>query len=276
MKHFILSVPPNPEGMIHLYDKDYHYLVRVRRLKAGMYFDAVLPGGEETRIRVLSTVDNILIGECQNTTKQDLSSTPEGKSGFRPRGELPPIALFQGLPKGAKMDLIARQAAECGVSAIIPFESEYSTIHLKKDSSEKLSRWERIIREARQQSGSATETEIRTPCSFNAVLDAWESHKKNYRRPLGILLHQEPLGKGPLAKGNFHDYLGNYPDFIALAVGPEGGFSPGEVSLFLAAGFRPLVMGNTILRTETAALCGTAAIRIILSESESWKPLSRE
>jgi 16S rRNA (uracil1498-N3)-methyltransferase len=79
------------------------------------------------------------------------------------------------------------------------------------------------------------------------------------------VLHQEPL-----AKGTFHNYLDNSPDFAALAVGPEGGFSPRELSLFLAAGFRPLVMGNTILRTETAALYGTAALRIILLESESW------
>jgi len=82
---------------------------------------------------------------------------------------------------------------------------------------------------------------------------------------VGILLHQEPL-----EKGTFHEYLGYDPDFVALAVGPEGGFSPREVSLFLAAGFRPLLMGNTILKTETAALYATAAMRIILLESESW------
>jgi 16S rRNA (uracil1498-N3)-methyltransferase len=66
------------------------------------------------------------------------------------------------------------------------------------------------------------------------------------------------------------------PGFVALAVGPEGGFSPREVSLFMAAGFRPLLMGNTILRTETAALYGTAAIRIILLESKAWMPRPTE
>ena len=253
MKHFLLSVPPNSGGMIHLYEKDYHYLVRVRRLKPGMCFDAILPGGEETQIRVLSTVDNILIGECLGETKQLL---PKQAS---------PIALFQGLPKGAKMDLIIRQAAECGVSFIAPFESEYSEVHLKKDVSGKLERWERVIREARQQSGSAVETVIRAPCKFDSLLESWNSLKKQYRRPLGILLHQEPL-----EKGSFHGYLGNYPDFVALAVGPEGGFSPKEVPQFLEAGFKPLIMGNTILRTETAALYGTAALRIILLENKTW------
>ena len=276
MKRFILSSPPNPEGMIHLYEKDYHYLVRVRRLKAGMCFDAELPGGEERQVRILSTVDNILIGECLGTSEQALAEqTPvvQGK-------QTPPIALFQGLPKGAKMDLIARQAAECGVSIVAPFESEYSTVHLQKDSAEilsveslsaeKVKRWERIVREARQQSGSATETKIWPPRGFKAILESWESLKKEYQSSLGIVLHQEAIEKSPLEKGSFHDYLGNCPDFIALAVGPEGGFSPNEISLFLAAGFKPLVMGSTILRTETAALCGIAAIRTILLESESW------
>ena len=251
MKRFVLPILPNPEGMIRLYEKDYHYLVRVRRLKTGMCFDAVVPGGAETRVRILSTVDNILIGECLGLSETRLPS-------------IPPIALFQGLPKGVKMDLIVRHAAEGGVSVVAPFESEYSTAHLN-NSTEKLKRWERIIREARQQSGSAIQTEIRPPCGINSLMEYWESLKKNYRRPLGILLHQEVL-----ENGTFHDYLFNCPDFVVLAVGPEGGFSQKETALFKAAGFRPLLMGNTILRTETAALYGTAAIRIILLENEAW------
>jgi len=274
LKQFVLTVLPNAEGIIRLYEGDYHYLVRVRRLKTGMDFDAILPGGKETRVRILSTVDNILIGECM----EKMENTPPGLppdplSGplleplSRPMpGKLPPIALFQGLPKGTKMDLIVRQAAEGGVSIVAPFESEYSTVHLASDSG-KTKRWERIVKEARQQSGSTTETKILPPCGFETLLEYWKSQKEKYKRPLGILFHQEPL-----EKGSFHDYLGKYPDFIALAVGPEGGFSPREVELFKTAGFRPLLMGNTILRTETAALYGTAAIRIILMESESWIP----
>jgi len=264
MKRFVLSAPPNPEGMIHLYDKDYHYLVRVRRLKPDSCFDALLPDGTEIRVRVLSTVDNILIGECLMVSPKQVSQKPVPAEPVPAElvPELPPIALFQGLPKGTKMDTIVRQAAEGGVSVVAPFESEYSTAH---PNAEKLKRWERIVREARQQSGSGTETLVRPPCGFDALLSYWESLKKEYERPVGILLHQEPL-----EKGSFHDYIRYNPDFVALAVGPEGGFSPKEVSLFLAAGFKPLLMGNTILRVDTAALYGTAALRIILLESESW------
>ena len=262
MKRFILSAPPGPGGMIRLYNEDYHYLVHVRRLKSGMCFDTVLPGEVETQVRILSTKDNILIGECLGEIE-------------KPPTSLPPIALFQGLPKGAKMDLIVRQAAEGGVSIVAPFESEYSAVRLVKNPAEdpqresfsasKIKRWEKIAREGRQQSGSAIKTEIRPPCKLAALLEYWESLKKEFSQPIGLLLHQEPLEKGTL-----HGYLGNNPDFVALAVGPEGGFSPGEVPLFLAAGFSPLLMGNTILRTETAALYGAAAIRTILLEREAW------
>ena len=223
-----------------------------------MCFDAALPGGKETKVRILSTVDNILIGMCLDAEKEIAASVT-------------PIVLFQGLPKGSKMDLIVRQAAESGVSVVVPFQTEYSTAQIKSASTEKLKRWERIVKEARQQSGSATETEISPPCGFDGLLEYWESLKKEHQLPVGILLHQELL-----EKGSFHEYLGNSPDLVALAVGPEGGFSPREVSLLLAAGFRPLLMGNTILRTETAALYGTAAIRTLLLESEKWTPRQAE
>ena len=127
MKRFVLSVPPNPEGMIRLYEKDYHYLVRVRRLKSGMCFDAILPGGEEATIRILSTVDNILIGECLGQAAA-LAQPPAAQSPLPllatlPPAALPPIALFQGLPRGSKIDLIIRQAAEGGVSVVAPFQA---------------------------------------------------------------------------------------------------------------------------------------------------------
>jgi 16S rRNA (uracil1498-N3)-methyltransferase len=259
MKHFVLQVPQGEGGIIRLYEKDYHYLVHVRRLKSGMVFDAILPGGAETKVRILSTRDNILIGQCH------LQCLEEGKN--QPESSLPPMALFQSLPRGAKMDLIVRQAAEAGVSVVAPFKSEYSQAKPGKDSGEKIKRWERIIKEARQQSGSVTETIVLPPRGFDALIEYWETLKKEYSRPVGILLHQEPLENGTL-----HGYLRDDPDFVVLAVGPEGGFSPGELTQFLKTGFRPLLMGNTILRTETAALYGIAAIRIILLESEAWTP----
>jgi 16S rRNA (uracil1498-N3)-methyltransferase len=55
-----------------------------------------------------------------------------------------------------------------------------------------------------------------------------------------------------------------------LAAGPEGGFSGAEVTRFLEAGFKAIRMGDTVLRSETAALYGIAAVRIILLERTAW------
>jgi 16S rRNA (uracil1498-N3)-methyltransferase len=264
VKQFVLPSPPNADGIVHLYEKDYHYLVRVRRLREGSFFRAVLPAGAdagdggaaaETEVEVLSTVDNILVGRCGGVLPAPVSS------------QLPPIYLFQGLPRGNKMDLIVRQAAEGGITEVMPFLTEYSSVKAAAGFSEKLKRWERIIREARQQSGSPVATVVRSPATVDGLLARWAALKAAGPGGVGLFLHQDPL-----AQGTFHDYLYGKPDFVVLAVGPEGGFSPDEARRFTQAGFAPLVMGATILRTETAALYGAAAVRIILLENASWTP----
>jgi 16S rRNA (uracil1498-N3)-methyltransferase len=175
------------------------------------------------------------------------------------------------------MDLIVRQAAEGGVSEVAPFESEFSAARIKPGMDEKLRRWERIIREARQQSGSVIPTAVKEPCTLDGVLDRWAALKGEKPGGLGILLHQEPqILEDGLEQGTFHEYLYNSPTFVAVAVGPEGGFSPGEAARFMSEGFKPLVMGSTILRTETAALYAVAAVRIILLESASWMPKAHQ
>jgi 16S rRNA (uracil1498-N3)-methyltransferase len=99
------------------------------------------------------------------------------------------------------------------------------------------------------------------------LLTCWEELKDRHTKALGLLFHQSPLEQASL-----HRYLSINPEIVALAIGPEGGFSPAEVRRFLAAGFQPLTIGDTVLRTETAALYGTAAVRIILLESAWWLP----
>jgi 16S rRNA (uracil1498-N3)-methyltransferase len=257
LKQFLLPVPPDADGSVRLTGKDHHYLVRVRRLKAGDSFRALLPGGGEALVQVVSVDNETLAGQCL-PLNAGRGTTP-----------LPPILLFQALPKGTKMDLIVRQAAELGISEIVPFAAERSIPKLRDGGGEKTGRWERIIREALQQSGSGVPTSLHSPLDTEGILAYWEGLKGAYPCPLGLLFHQDPVNFS-LEKGGLHDYLSEVPDMVALAIGPEGGFSSNEVSLFLDAGFKPVKIGDTVLRTETAALCGTAAVRIILLENTSW------
>jgi 16S rRNA (uracil1498-N3)-methyltransferase len=267
LKQFILPSAPDSRAEVQLGGKDYHYLVRVRRLAPGENFPALSPAGETVTVRILSTDGGILRGSC---TEAGVSEQPpaSASAGAAQQHIIPPIYLFQALPKGDKMDLIVRQAAEGGITEVVPFASEHAVA--KIGSGAKIERWERIIKEGRQQSGSATATRLHPPLSFDGLLEYWEQLRNpppgERSSSLALIFHQSPL-----AKASLHGYLDSSPKIVAYTVGPEGGFSSAEISRFLDAGFKALTIGDTVLRTETAALYGAAAIRTILLESASWK-----
>ncbi|GHU35458.1 ribosomal RNA small subunit methyltransferase E [Spirochaetia bacterium] len=245
MKHFLLTDAPDPAGCYRITGNDYHYLARVRRLKIGAEFHAVTPDGTAVRLRVREIDDS-----CITTESIFIDQKPE---------ELPRILLFQALPKSAAMDMIVRQAAEAGVVEIFPFISGFS---VPKESEGKVERWSRIIKAARQQSGSPVPTKIHDPASFSGMLNRWNDIQTRYNSSVGLLLDPESAEKDP-----FHHYLTPVPDCVVLAVGPEGGFSPAESKQFRDAGFHPARLGNTILRADTASVAAVAVVRLILLES---------
>jgi 16S rRNA (uracil1498-N3)-methyltransferase len=256
MKRFILPEQPDHTGMIRLSGGDYHYLARVRRFKVGALFHALLPTGTEVRVQVRSIDRDCLTGVCLSSQEQESGGA---------KCPVLPVVLFQGMPKMSKMDIIVRQAAEGGIAEIIPFISERSIPKPAPSDTGKTGRWVKIIKEARQQSGSDVATSIRSPGTLHNALGYWEALKIRYSRVAGILLHEAYL-----EPGGFHNYLACTPDLVAVAVGPEGGFSPDEVARLCAAGFKPLTLGTPVLRTETAAVYAAAAVRVILLEGESW------
>jgi len=268
MKQFVLGGEPDGNGRVVLTGGDYRYLVRVRRLAPGEYFLALLPDGTTASVRVCSVDGSALVGEvtCDGDARPASRRTVAAT--------LPPIVLFQAIPKGEKMDTVVRQAAEGAIAEIVPFESEFSDVRISGSGDHggsKFSRWERIIREARQQSGSMTATEIRRPMTCDGLFDYWANIKAERPGAMGLLFHHLPLADTHLAKTSLHVYLETDPETVVLAIGPEGGFSPAEVDRFLAADFRPFTIGDTVLRTETAALYAQAAVRILLLERDSWK-----
>ena len=224
----------------------------------------------------LISLDSLLANDITGTT-QGVQASEVQEIAAR----MPELWLFQFLPKPQKMDLIVRQATECGVRYIVPIAGEYS---LKNDSSGRKERWERIIREARQQSGSAIATEIKNVVSVGAAAEMWKKvvetmsktasssnldnsaqtapeNAANAINSCAFLLDENPsVGKGTLTR----IFKANVTA-AALAVGCEGGMSEQEKKVLLEAGFMPLHFMTNVLRAETASLYGIAVIQQFLS-----------
>ena len=298
MRRFIVEERPSEDGLFRLSGKDFRYLARVLRLGSGDRFRALFPSGEESVAVIVSVGPSSLAAQVERVAPEPAIARPEAAPGLCEAGAegleaeraadasrraalpaLPPLVLLQALPKGQKMDLIVRQAVEAGVACIIPFVARRSVSRVESPSPPppQPARWERIAKEARQQSGSDIATVVAAPTSLEVALERWEAISRERGGGVGILLHQDPL-----AQGTLHGYLSGDPHAVALAVGPEGGFAVLEAETLMAAGFAPTLVGANVLRTETAALFAIAAVQTVLLEKASWmlktpsSPASRE
>jgi 16S rRNA (uracil1498-N3)-methyltransferase len=269
VKQFLLPRGVLHDGTVLLDGKDFRYLARVRRVKAGDTLRAALPGGDPVLMTVLEVGRETLRAAVH----------PFVEVGAAGGAGAPSIVLLQAMPKPAKMDLIIRQAAEAGVDEIVPFLSERSG-RVSGDGASRLERWRRIVREARQQSGSPVETRIAETCGglsalFASCVEKQGAAARSAADMAAFVMCERPLserGADGVQRG-FHEGLTPQPALVLIAVGPEGGFSNEEIRLFLDNGFRDVTMGlrGTVLRVETAAAWAVAAVSVILGENESWK-----
>lgn len=170
------------------------------------------------------------------------------------------ITLFQGLPKGDKMDFIVQKATELGVSRIVPVLMSRSVV--KPDDkviSHKLERWRRIIREAAKQSGRCVIPEL---ASLTSVPDL---ARCGFWPDSCVVPWEEAQSIGPLA------FCKSKPDLTSLGIliGPEGGIEKEEIVHLQKAGFVPITLGKRILRTETAGLAAVSAFLGLYGEMDS-------
>lgn len=257
MRQFLLPQGYRGESQIVLTDEPFHYLIHVLRLRRGDTFPGIDKSGNEYLLSILEAETS----HC-SVLVEKLHHKREEKNRL-PNNLDVKIILFQCIAKSKKMDTIVRQATEAGVCEVHPLFSRYSiSKDINFDTDSKLKRWNRIVREAVQQSGSAVVTEIKPPKQLREIGTFRETDKK--RR--GLFFHQNVLENRTL-----HDYLSSNPQEIGLVIGPEGGFSDKEVVMLQEHGFFPVFFGATILRTETAALYAVAAVKTILAERGTWR-----
>ncbi len=159
--------------------------------------------------------------------------------------ELPSkIALFQGLPKADKMELIVQKAVELGVGEIIPVAAGRSILKLdEKKAKAKVSRWQGIAEAAAKQSRRGVIPKISEVMSIKEAVA--------YADSMDVKLIPYELAED-MAKTK-EIISGIRPgESVAVFIGPEGGFEEKEIAAAMERGFLPVTLGKRILRTETA------------------------
>ncbi|MGP1593631.1 MAG: RsmE family RNA methyltransferase [Treponema sp.] len=254
MRQFIAEHEPDNAGILKLSGKAYAYLVKVRRIKEGAVFPVVLPESGCTAMEVI----RIDYSRQELLLRKAAGQQPLCTTAFPYR-----LILMQWVLKGEKNDIVVRQATEAGVSLIVPVTGEFSVA--KKQSSTQHERFKRIIREARQQSGSPISTEISEPHTLSHALDMLAvsvAHSGTFRA-----VCSEKTGETI----TLHEGLAQKPETIILAIGSEGGISTNEYRLLAEAHFQTVHFNTNILRAETAALYAVAAIQTIMNEVAQWQ-----
>ena len=171
------------------------------------------------------------------------------------------ITLGQALQLGGAMDSIVRKATEIGVSVIVPLESERTQVHLDGDRSDrKIGKWQTAALEAAKQCGNPWLPEI-TPVTAAA---AFMESAKGY--DLKLIASLQPGAKAlKSVLAQYRASHGRAPLNVLWLIGPEGDFTPAEMSLSRTSGFEPITLGPLVLRCETAAVYALSVLSYELS-----------
>lgn len=213
---------------IELSKENKKYLQKVLRLKNG--FQLIVFNGDGFNYQAELQNENLKILNCDKN-KTELKTQ---------------ITLVQGIAKNDKMDFIIQKAVELGVIKIIPIITERTVVKL--DEKKKLSRqthWQKVAISATEQCGRSIVPEIVSPITLNEYLQ----NNTN----AGFVLHHR-------SDKSIQAYAPQKN--INLLIGPEGGLSEVEINASLKS-HQELLLGKTVLRTETASLCAISQLSLL-------------
>jgi len=246
MNRFFLSEDNIEKKVVRFPPDVSHQILHVLRLDEG------------DRVRVLDNLGHVYLVSLQVDHDQKKVQGQIMKSEPAPGEPDTRISLCFGLSNRDKVEWILQKATEVGVSAFFPFISSRTLVQSASLSEKKRQRWERIIREAAEQSGRGRLPELQPPRDFSECLQV-------VRDTQGLLLAAWE-GAGSLEKYNLASQLTGGVESLALFVGPEGGFSEDEVRTLREFGCQMVSLGERILRMETAAIIFPALVLHRLGE----------
>ncbi|MBO5409551.1 MAG: 16S rRNA (uracil(1498)-N(3))-methyltransferase [Clostridia bacterium] len=223
-------------GTVTLTDETVHHIKNVIKLREGEPLILV-----KNKKELLCRIDKIEKSSIIVTVQEELETLTENPFS---------ITLFQGIPKGDKMDFIVEKAVETGVTGIVPLKMNRSIAKIEgKDVAKKTERFQKIAKSAAQQSGRLIIPAVSEPKTVKQV--DWS------RFDLKLLCYEDEgktTLKQVLQQASSHEN-------IAVVIGPEGGISPEEVTYLCDAGFCTVSLGSRILRTETAGIYALANLQ---------------
>ena len=245
MHHFFVAPDQVKDGCCFITGQDVNHIRNVLRMKAG---DQV-----EVRDGISRNYRGELLTIGRDQVCVRILSEEEGSSELPAR-----IYLFQGLPKGDKMDWIIQKAVELGVYQVIPMRTRRTVVKLEpKKEQARLRRWNAIAEGAAKQSGRVVVPKVREIIPFHEACAQAAG--------FGRSLIPYELAEGiEASRAALRDICPGME--VGVLIGPEGGFDIEEVEQAKAAGIRPVTLGRRILRTETA---GMAALSILMFHLEN-------
>lgn len=230
---------------ITILGSDVNHIKNVLRMKGGERVRVSLSDSGRSFFCVLANIsEDEVIAQIQE----------EDEAGTELKNK---IYLFQGLPKGDKMELIIQKCVELGVYEIIPIAMKNCVVKLDaKKADSKVKRWQAISESAAKQSKRTVIPEIQMPLTWKEALKKAEE--------LDVVLVPYENERGMEATREVMQSI-KPGQSIGIFVGPEGGFAPEEIGGVAPEAHR-ISLGRRILRTETAGLATLSMLVFCLDE----------
>jgi len=245
MYHFFVPIGQITEDHVTIAGSDVNHIRNVLRMTKGEQITVFDGRGSE----YLCCLDDFSgdVVKAEILSKQQVSS------------ELPvKLYLFQGMPKGDKLDQIIQKSVELGVYRIIPVFTERSIVRL--DSAKKAQRTKRynaIAESAAKQAGRGILPEVASPVSWKEALEAAGTLDR-------ILLPYELAENMDKTRKILSALSGT--GSVGIFIGPEGGFAVSETEDLIKRGASVITLGKRILRTETAGPAILAMMMFLLEK----------
>jgi 16S rRNA (uracil1498-N3)-methyltransferase len=232
---------PSPQHFI-IDGEDLHHISRVMRMKSGDQIICVTEDGRSAVCTIAEITDEQIVADVVKWEEET--------------AELPVhITIASGLPKGDKLEWIIQKGTELGAAKFVPFLAARSIVKWdEKKSAKKVERWQKIAKEAAEQSHRSKIPTVDSPVSIKTILQRAEQ----YDSCLVAYEEEAKRGEASVLATTLRDLKSGQS--LLIIFGPEGGLSTDEVSLLKDKGFLMCGLGPRILRTETAPLYLLSAV----------------